>query len=229
MAKETVKRRREAEVLSEAERRRTIEVDSQELLFEALKTLPVLPDIYHLYFGLEGKTFYPSEKEKKAYINRCQQKGVIPFSGLELTYNSFTRQFESTAFGFGKIDPDLSIENIGALARGGKIDRLGFRYHLRSDGREGYQLFRNKVFSSLRESEYKVDFCTLNILNDHGSEDTTISLRSESGLGLSFGYDLEDKDFYKLKDWFNQLKAKHTHLPLLDLLEKSNSSEVDHS
>ena len=131
---------------------------SQELIFEALKTIPVNIERLNLEFLANGILPFANEEQMAEHSSECEKAGVIPSSKIKLHYDSSQ---ETVIIGQIEIinyyGPHLFKEVAEKIIVGGKFHKVEYIFVDYQRGK-AYKEFKDKHLDSLVENGYKLKF-----------------------------------------------------------------------
>lgn len=201
---------------------KTLEIEvkpelANELSIEIIKSLPIPPFYSELGFSRPGLQIPEMDDEDglKRYLSECDQKGLVPFLGIEMELPPFSPSTASTdtiysfhssvyhSYGNEVRDAELRNLSLQKLISGNRIHL--FKFKLYTENPDDFYTFRDGSFDSLVDNGYKLH-----------RGDLWFDTYHDDGLSMSSGgaklnlLRLTNDERQKLTTWFGGgLKAKY--------------------
>lgn len=186
--------------------------NSQELILEALTTIPIYPEITHALFLPKGGM--PSQDNEEAYLRECKKRGIIPYHDVKFRLGRDRKGTISVSSDIQNLNKRLVPEFIN----GGKFESI----ELEAFSKEEYPLFIQTMLPSFVNNGYEVRSCGLGLFGAHISSYLSgtygiAQLTAESqgcegyrGLELELGFGVKPEESEKLQSWFSGLAQKYS-------------------
>lgn len=230
MAQQEIKVR----ILSEEEREGLVATrDSQKLFRQALDTLPAEVTYWEMELSAPNipHRHYLEELTPEAYVQRCKNNGIIPYSQLKLEwYRDCLSPKDERTTNLSSESSDLQREAlVDALARGGKFANVEISQNHSTAGFERFKRFKARYLDTFLKEGYWISSANLWLSyytsHEHYAEgdyqDGGLRL-SDSGLGVGSlrfdrGYCLPEETVMSLLNWVGSLKGQYHDENLVEL------------
>ncbi len=198
-----------------------IKPTSTELFTEVIETLPLSPIDFNFHLFLIPNQYGDGEI---GYMRQCQEKGIIPYSGITLTYKgdweTRPNQEQILNINNGLYCPDLKVSEEGKMSAlqmlilGGKINYISVKNHALNG--KGFNQFRDQLLPEFLEQGYNINYGDIWLTYVDSGDEFESVLEMEDGLEFNLSsLDLRlyserpESEGKQLIDWFSELQVKY--------------------
>ncbi len=190
---------------------KVIRSTSSDLFFDAIHTLPVVPET-----GSIALLLGPIPRTLEAHIARCISEGAIPYSGLGIEYDKNKIDIEEECLFCGNENSQQQkLAFLEGLIKGGRPYSFGINFD-----KHNFQTAQN-LTDSLISNHYQIYEADFTLNSRHEEEKTKTGSRSSYFVDLSlslvkeryYTLQLDSKVGFKINEnvlnWYNALADKY--------------------